>query len=489
MKSWPSGKSSAKKFMTKTIDLVRGERAKRSHLAFMRYLWRNKKQNLIEGYHTKLICERIDRAIIDYKNGKSTYLKIKCPFRHGKSDMVSRYLPANFIGHFPNDEVIVAGYSSGLVRKFSRFARDLLRDNRYKNVHKGVTLSQEVANVEEWGIQDEIGLVQWRGMSGTITGSGGNLIVIDDYCKSREEAESEVKRESAWECFQDIITRCAPTVIFIVLATPWHVDDIFGRIDKAMAEDDNFPKFEELSFPAKSSQYESGYLFPERYSRQWYEGMYAALGPYGSSGLLDCDPQLKVSQYIRTDKIQFVDEMPTGLRWVRGWDLASGAKETQKQDPDYTVGTRMAVKWESTAVSGVRIPIIYVDDVIHGQWLGAKRNQIIRDTAIADGEIPVGIEAFGAYKDAYTTIRDILRGLRTVKKMNLQGDKIAKASSLEAPFEAGNVFFKKAPWNDFVVKQLNGFPGLPHDDVPDSFAVAYNMHNTKTQISFGSTPF
>ena len=91
-----------------SID-VDAEFARRKHLNFMQMCWQ-KKSELIIGKHTKAICERIDKAIADYKEGKSTYLIIKVPVRHGKSDIVSRYLPPHFLGMFPDDEIIVCGY-------------------------------------------------------------------------------------------------------------------------------------------------------------------------------------------------------------------------------------------------------------------------------------------------------------------------------------------------------------------------------------------
>jgi predicted phage terminase large subunit-like protein len=162
---------------------------------------------------------------------------------------------------------------------------------------------------------------------------------------------------------------------------------------------------------------------------------------------------------------------------VRGWDLASSSKEKLKSDPDYTVGVKLGVRWETTALRGVKVPIIYIADVIYGRWEGIERNNIIRDTAINDGaSVKIGIEAFGAYKDAYTELRDTLKGVRQVIQCNLSGDKISKVSPLVAPFEAGNIYFKRASWNDAVVTWLKQFPSASHDDVPDAVAVAFSMH-------------
>jgi predicted phage terminase large subunit-like protein len=145
----------------------------------------------------------------------------------------------------------------------------------------------------------------------------------------------------------------------------------------------------------------------------------------------------------------------------------------------------MGVRWEDTALRGIKVPIIYIDDIIYGRWEGIERNQIIRDTAIADGErVKVGIEAFAAYKDAYTELRDTLKGIRQVIQCNLPGDKVSKVSPLVAPFEAGNIYFKRASWNDPVITWLRQFPSAAHDDVPDAVAVAFSMHKRAAPLIY-----
>lgn len=69
--------------------LVRQELARRKHLRFMQYCWQKVTEPLIVGIHTKEICRLIDKAMDDLEQDKSTFLIIKVPFRHGKSEMIS----------------------------------------------------------------------------------------------------------------------------------------------------------------------------------------------------------------------------------------------------------------------------------------------------------------------------------------------------------------------------------------------------------------
>jgi predicted phage terminase large subunit-like protein len=460
-------------------------------------MWQRTRTPLLVGPHTRAICERLDRAIEDYRNGESTFLMVQVPFRHGKSDLVSRYLPPRFMGLFPDDDVIVAAYAASLVCTFARFGRMIVRDPKYRNVFPGMSLSRETQSVNEWGLEGHLGKSYWVGLGGSITGKGGSLILIDDFFKSREEAESEVIREKVWDSIRhDILTRRAPVAIVIILATPWHPDDPFGRIRKEMAASPDFPRFEEHRFPAwtesEIEEDENGrpkriFLFPERFSELWYRSQEATLGTYGTASLLQCDPVPKLGNLFRVDKVQIVEpeEMPTDIVYTRGWDLASSEKQRVKDNPDYTVGVKLGIKWHLLAGTTEKVPVLYISDVVRGRWQAPQRDKIIKSTALADGAITVGVEAFGAYKDAYVNISQALTGLRMVKKLQLAGDKVSKWSPLEPIFEAGNVYMARAAWNQAFLDELRAVPGAAHDDQADALSVAYHSHDPYTVHVWG----
>jgi predicted phage terminase large subunit-like protein len=180
---------------------------------------------------------------------------------------------------------------------------------------------------------------------------------------------------------------------------------------------------------------------------------------------------------IKVDNIKFVElaewqAKTKGFFWTRGWDIASSEEQRMKDDPDFTAGVKCSVR----KLDGV--PLLFIDDIHFGKWEAGQRNAIILEVAMLDGDtVPIGIEAFGGYKDAFTQIRDALQGRRTVTKVNLPGDKVAKATRLEAIFGYGNVYCKKADWNSEFISQFADFPaGRCHDDLVDATVVAYSMH-------------
>lgn len=475
-----------------SLDDIQAEYARREHLEFIDYCWVKDKTHtpFIRGRHTKIICKRIDKALEDYKKGQSTCIIITVPVRHGKTDIVSRYLPPKLLGIFPDSEVLVASYSDRFSMGLSEFSRMIIKSDKYKAVYPDVVLSKE--RLENWKIRGRLGETHWAGVGGGITGKGYDFGIIDDFLKNRQEAESLTIRDKQWAWFTDVfLTRRAPVSITIILATPWHDDDLIGRIKKKnnskdTSYDPDFPKFEIIRFPARDEEYEGGYLFLERFPKKWYLSQFATLGSYGASGLMQCEPAPRSGNLLKVDGIKVVDNMPDGLRWIRVWDLASSEKEKLKTDPDYTVGGLLAVEYIKND-EGVEVPRLYVKDLIRGRWKAPERNRIIIQATEVDGDrVKVATEANGGYKDSYEILKDVLTGKRIVEDIISVKEKVIRAEPLEPIFEAGNVILKRADWNYVLIDECRNFPSGAHDDIVDVLSSGYNKLKKDKNIITGN---
>lgn len=429
-------------------------------------------QDLQEGIHSRALGDRLTQAVDDFKRGQSTFLAVKIPFRHGKSDDISRAFPAYALGELReyDPDVIISSYGADLSETFSRKVKQIVNSDAYRELYPDVKIDPRRDAINQWAISDSTGEVSAVGVRGAITGKGGHVIVLDDFFKSREEAESEVFRDRVWDGIKDnIMTRRAPVCIFILCATPWHIDDPFARITKAMRDDPEFPRFDTLTFPAESSTYPTGYLFPERYPADWYRTQRATLGPYGAAGLLDCNPEVRTGGLFNVENIIYhdsIDDFPA-ISYRRGWDLASTEKQRTSNDPDYTVGALCGGQFDARG----RLEV-WIKDCVYCREEAPKRDALITDTVCDDGPgVPVKIEAVAGYKDAYTTMKNKLRGIAMVHRVGAVRDKVSKLGFLEAPFDAGNVHMLRAPWNSFLVSQFRTFPN-GHDDGPDAVYVA-----------------
>lgn len=174
--------------------------------------------------------------------------------------------------------------------------------------------------------------------------------------------------------------------------------------------------------------------------------------------------------------------------FARGWDLASSEKQLAKSDPDYTVGAKVGVEVIPSNIAGVNVLRIYIDDIIRGRWEALQRNQIIMAAALADPkDVLWVIEDFAAFKDVYTSFKTLLAGIRNVNGYHEQKDKVSRAHELAVAMEAGNVYMKKAPWNQELLDELRAFPNGAHDDMVDAICEAIwgAVHCSNTLILTG----
>ena len=183
----------------------------------------------------------IDLAIVDTIQGRTApILVIEAPPRHGKSELVSRYLPAWYLGVFPGRRVMLVGYAASFARSWGRKARSLLADHGRDAF--GVEVDLSVRAAADWGLQACEGGMVTAGVGGPLTGRGANLLIIDDPIKNAEQAQSAAIRENHWDWWQTTAsTRIEPGGCAIIIATRWSDDDLSGRLIKAAEEGEGCP--------------------------------------------------------------------------------------------------------------------------------------------------------------------------------------------------------------------------------------------------------
>jgi predicted phage terminase large subunit-like protein len=463
---------------------LRKLKAVEHHLSFMAYTWRNSTEEFVDGYHTRRICACIDSAIEDFRHGISSFWVITIPVRHGKSEIISRKLPAHFLGLFPDCKVIICGHTAELTEDYSKISRDLMCTERFQDLFSGVNVDQNSSSGAHWKIKGREGECFACGILGSLSGHGYHLGILDDYCRNRADAESETTREKTWNAFtNDFMTRKAPVNITIVLATRWHVDDIIGRMSEKIKNDPAFPKFKIINMPAFSDGYPSGYLFPERYSAQWYEEMKATLGTYGTASLLQQSPTLRGGTLLKTDKIQVHFDLTVfpQIPFTRVWDYAHTEKQRMKSDPDYTSGTLLALN----TVNGKKH--LWIKDVQRFRNAAPERDARIIQIVETDGPyVRFAAENTIDSKDAVAYLRKLLAGRKDVIDATGKGDKVLRATPLESIFSDGNVHILYGAWNQDWITEIGEFPRGKHDDQVDNLSAGYKVYTEDNASSVGS---
>lgn len=463
------------------IRLEKWRRYAQTHLlGFIEWCWQlnPKKRPFVIGRHTRAICNRIDQAIEAYlTRGETTYLNINVPFRHGKSEIVSRFLPAFFLGRCAEQDpgIILSGYSTSLCKGFSKKVQAIVRSEQYRQLFPTIEIKEDHRAAEEWSVVGSQGVVVAQGLEGSITGKGGNLIIVDDYCKDRADAESPTMRDNMWEAFTDVVmSRLNGCGLVIVCATRWHIDDIVGRIKDGMKKDPCFPRFEDLVFPAtKKGKGGWDYLCTDMYKPSWYDAQRATLGSYSAAALLDCEPVGDAMRVFKESWLCFYTNPPAREN-MNVYTFVDSAN-SKKENADYTTMVTIGYAQDQN---------FYLLDLVHDRMNLKERTDAIFEINRKFRPIVTFWEQIGAMADIshIQLEQDRLGWHFSIHPLNHRVAKDTRIRSLQPHFENARIWLPRtmaklcADGNvrDTIREMIDDeylvFPGCKHDDILDPLA-------------------
>ncbi|MPZ99496.1 MAG: phage terminase large subunit [Dehalococcoidia bacterium] len=181
-------------------------------------------------YRPTAVHVAIAEALEAVERGEIERLLIEIPPRHGKSQLVSVHFPTWYLARHPDRRIIAASHTQRLANGFGRRARNLLSHPDFATVFPGVRVADDASAASEWNIEGRDGGYLAAGVGGGITGSGANVLIVDDPVKNRREADSVTYRETTWEWLNDVAqTRLEDPQAIVFSMTRWHLDDLAGR--------------------------------------------------------------------------------------------------------------------------------------------------------------------------------------------------------------------------------------------------------------------
>lgn len=185
--------------------------------------------------HVQRICTELELVFA----GKTQYLMILIPPRHGKTLPTSQLFPAWAYGMSPGSKFIMASYAATLADKNSDMVRTIMSTDAYRKIFPGVNIGSKSVK-GDWNTNHQ-GWMTSVGRDGSITGYGaGGLnpyfegaIILDDLIKAGE-ARSPVVREQAKNFIVGTIEnrRNSHDTPIILIMQRLHPDDPAGWILK-----------------------------------------------------------------------------------------------------------------------------------------------------------------------------------------------------------------------------------------------------------------
>jgi len=176
------------------------------------------------------------------------------PPQHGKSELVSRSLPAFLLGRNPDAKVMGCSHTAELSHAMNRDVQRRMETDAYRALYPAARLpgrgSAYKRTNDLFEVEGHRGYLRSAGVGGAITGMGFGWGVIDDPFKSREEADSPRYRQKIWDWYSnDFYTRRGTDARILLTHTRWHRDDLAGRLLRQAADRDS-DQWTVLSLPA-----------------------------------------------------------------------------------------------------------------------------------------------------------------------------------------------------------------------------------------------
>lgn len=439
------------------------------------------KEKWIDTKFHRFLADTVQDFVESETGNPYDILVISTPPQHGKSMTVTETLPSWYAGKHPDRRCIVACYNDDFAGKFGR--RNKAKIEEYGQFIFDIQLSKssdrdiEIAN---WS-----GSIITRGIMSGITGNSGDLIIIDDPVKNRQEADSITYRDRLWEEWQNSIkTRTQAGTKIIIIQTRWHEDDLAGRVIReekhvkvlnipVEAEENDIlgRKIGDALCPEIGKDNNWLRLFKESYQNSPDGGMRAW------NALFQGRPTSEEGNVFKREWWQFYDVLPKNIPLIA---ISVDATFKDNADSDFV----------AIEVWGKLNGDFYLIDLL-------KRRMNFPDTLRAikamNEKYPerhaILIEDKANGPAIIAMLRHEIPGIIPIEP---KGSKTARANAVTGMVESGNVYLPRfADFTGEFIEEHAAFPNGVNDDLVDSctqfldkykFFVADYFEDNRTQF-------
>lgn len=441
-----------------------------------------------DNWHIELICNRLQKELqrIKDRRVREKDLIINVPFRSSKSLMVTVAFPVWSWITRPSTKFICTSYSASLALEHADLARTLIGSELFQKLFGDIVKFVEDENQKGFYKIRGGGYRKSIGTGGQITGSGADIIILDDPANPKMSA-SEVERENVKTFYDNTLysrLNQPELGVRIIIQQRLHEEDLSGYLMSKVPEKHehicipvevdlkNLQK-ENLTPPWLIKHYDKNGLFwPTRFSKKVIDDFITSLGSREAAGQLYQRPAPKEGNMVKESWFEIVDPI-TITRDLRQHPMYYyvDTAETEKQEGDYSA-ICAAFKKDNTIYicNVVKVKKSFVDLCkFIPEWV--KANMYSEYSMIK-------IEPKSSGKSVCSQLK-ATTGLNVVEMVSPKDDKITRFSAITPKCEAGRVKFLKGAYVAEFMPNMLVFPNGKHDDDVDTVVYAItDMLNT-----------
>ncbi len=432
-----------------------------------------------QWFHT-LIAEKCQQLIQGTLG--SDRLMLFMPPQHGKSEVVSRKLPAWALGYNPLLKIVGTSYSADLAQGFSRSIQRTIDSTEYSEVFPNTFLNNQriknddrrswVRNVDMFETVGYGGFYKAVGVGGSLTGTPADLGIIDDPVKDALEAGSPTYRQRVWEWYTDVfLTRLHNESKQILIMTRWHEDDLAGRLLKSEPEKwvvINIPAIREDMSNNEDPRKVGEPLWEERHSLQRLRDV-EQRSPRTFAALYQQRPVINGGNIVKRDWFKHISIAEFKRIYHEEpvvFFLDTAYTDKTQDDPSGIIATCKI--GNDLYITHAQKVLMRFPDLLRFIPEYAKQHGYSRRSSIRIEPKANGISVIDQLKA--TT------GLNVVATPSPKDSKETRLYAASPTVESGRVILVDGAWNEPFMDEVCGFPSNLHDEYVDILGYAIDYH-------------
>ena len=413
------------------------------------------------NWHHDLICYWLEKLA----RGEIERLLICVPPRSLKSLLCSVLYPAWLLGRNASEAVLCVSYAQPLAETFARQTRQVMESEGFKATFE-TRLSREKRAADHFETTGG-GLRIATSVGGTVTGRGGDTIILDDLMKP-EEAASESGRRSTMEWLRSTLpsrSNSQTMVRMLCVMQRLSCNDVASVFIEqggwkvlslpAIAVESEEHHFETPLGPQVVRREPGDLLHPARLPRHALDSIRNQMGSLLFEAQFQQQPVPEEGNLFRRSWVQSYGSAEAhGFdRVIDSWDTAGKTG----QHNDYSVCVTIGLKGNRAYILDVYREKLEFPD-LKSRVIDLARRHKAERVLIEDQSSGIALiqelKSVGFY-DAFP--------------IKPKGDKVQRLLGVTPMFESGQVLLPHAaPWLDVYLHELCAFPLGRHDDMVDA---------------------
>lgn len=248
-----------------------------------------------------------------YESDDDDVLIINVPPRHGKSRTASMFAEWVF-GKNTNEKIMTGSYNETLSTTFSKAVRNAILETKadldkivYSDIFPRTRIKQGDGAMNLWSLESGYNNYLATSPTGTATGFGASLLILDDLIKNSLEAYNELVLDKHWDWFTNtMLSRVEENGKIIIIMTRWASKDLAGRAITYYKEEGK--KIRHINL--KALQDNGSMLCDEVLSKRSYESKVRAMGADIAAANYQQEPIDAKGKLYTTLKEYEANEMP-----------------------------------------------------------------------------------------------------------------------------------------------------------------------------------